>query len=278
MRARSSSTTERSPAQSDAATKRMPMRIRANCAMSRRARPDLGRRPGRSAVRLAARTQRHSGAAVRRERQPAGRPARRHHASGDARSARATTASPTTWRASGWWRRSSSSGTGRPTRWSREFDHAILKNDTQASVRRAVRAVQDREAAAAAGRRSSRTSRCMYGHAVTDVTQDANSASVDRARTGRRHDPQGRLRDRRRRRPQHRAQAIRHRLRRLHLARALHRVHDAVRFREPTAATAPQLLRRPRRLVQLLQGLGRRPARALAHGVPDRLRRRPKQN
>ena len=124
------------------------------------------------------------------------------------------------------------------------FDHAILKNDTQTSVRGAVRAVQDREASAASGSRSSRMSRCMYGHAVTDVTQDANSASVTVRGPDGERDPQGRLCDRRRRRPQHRAQAVRHRVRRLHLARALHRVHDAVRFREQPrlllrAATSP---------------------------------------
>ena len=151
-----------------------------------------------------------------------------------------------------------------------EFDHAILKNDTQASVRRAMRAVQDLEAAAEADREARERRGDARPH------RDRRHAGrqlrePDRARPGRRHDPQGRLRHRRRRRPQHRAQAIRHRVRRLHLARALHRVHDAVRFRGQARLLLPQLLRRPRRVVQLLQGLGRRPARTVAHGLPDRL-------
>ena len=38
----------------------------------------------------------------------------------------------------------------------------------------------------------------------------------------------------------------------------------------------PQLFRRPRRMVQLLQGFGRRPARPVAHGFPDRSVGKPK--
>ena len=80
-----------------------------------------------------------------------------------------------------------------------------------------------------------------------------------------------RLSDRRRRRPQHGAQAVRHRVRWLHLAGALHRAHHAVRFRGQPRLLLSQLFRRPGRVVQLLQGLGRRPARPVAR--PCRRRR-----
>ena len=54
------------------------------------------------------------------------------------------------------------------------------------------------------------------------------------------------------------------------MAGALYRSHHAVRFRSRTRLLLPQLFRRPRRVVQLLQGVGRRPARTVAHGLPDR--------
>ena len=69
---------------------------------------------------------------------------------------------------------------------------------------------------------------------------------------------------------QHRAPPLGHRIRRLHLARALHRSYDAVRFRNRTRLLLPQLFRRPRRVVQLLQSFGRWTAGALAHRLSHR--------
>ena len=225
---------------------------------------------------MAARTQGHPGAAVRRKRQPAGRPARRHHASRDPRSAqrRRPRRRHGAGRAGGADLPVLGPADGLAGRRVRPRDP---QERHQASLRRAVRAVQDREAAAAAGREALERRGDVRPH------RDRRHAGREfrerhRARSGRRHDPQRRLRHRRRRRPQHRAQAVRHRVRRLHLARTLHRVHDAVRFRGQPRLLLPQLLRRPRRLVQLLQGLGRRPARTVAHGLSDRLHDTRKKN
>ena len=75
-----------------------------------------------------------------------------------------------------------------------------------------------------------------------------------------------RLRDRLRRRPQHGAQACRHRVRGLHLSRALHQDRDQLRLRHgQSQRRVPQLFLRPERVVQPVQGA--RQARRRACGA-----------
>ena len=152
-----------------------------------------------------------------------------------------------------------------------QFDHAVLKNDTRHPF---VVQCEQFKTAKLLLQRLQELSQCRGACSATPSStsrRPIDSVSVDvRGPDGIEH-AHRRLSDRRRRRPQHGAQAMRHRVRGLHLARALHRVHHALTTSRPNRGyCSAQLFRRPGRLVQLLQGLGRRPARPVAHGVPDR--------
>ncbi len=139
-----------------------------------------------------------------------------------------------------------------------------------ASVRHAMRAVQDPQSACSIACAICPMSRCCTATSVAGVAQDAGSVSVEV------RGPEGTK--------THRGAYVigadggrstvrkqcRHRVRRLHLAGALHRVDHAVRFRGALRLFLSQLFRRPRRMVQLLQGLRRRPARPVAHRLSGR--------
>ena len=163
-------------------------------------------------------------------------------------------ASSTTWRASASSRRSSSSGTGPSNTKIAEFDHAVLKDDTKHPF--VIQCEQFKTAKLLLGRIEKLPNvEVLFNHTVTDVSQTRRQPSRSRSKRprGAKH-PYGRLADRRGRRPQHGAQAVRHRLRRVHLRGALPRPDDAVRFRRQSRLLRAHLHRRPRGVVQLLQG------------------------
>ena len=117
-----------------------------------------------------------------------------------------------------------------------QFDHAVLKDDTQHPF--VVQCEQFKTCNLLLERlRKMANVEVLYGHEVVGVTQDAGSVSVEVRGPERHESTSRRLCDRRRRRPQHRAQASRHQVRRLHLAGALHRPDHAVRFRRRITAT-----------------------------------------
>ena len=156
-----------------------------------------------------------------------------------------------------------------------EFDHALLAGDTrfpfvvqceqfktaQLILDRLERLRQCRDRCGAT--RSSRSS------------QSADDGHVQRARArtvSTRHD--GAFAHRRRWRPQRRAQGVRHRVRGLHLARALHRADDAVRFRRPRAAIVRAAISPIPRNGAIASRSRRRPAGPVAHRLPDPARRK----
>ena len=118
----------------------------------------------------------------------------------------------------------------------------------------------------------------MYGHAVTDVTQDANSASVTV------RGPDGVT--------THKGAYVIG----ADGGRSTVRKQSGIAFdgftwperfivfttpfdfESQARLLLPQLLRRPGRLVQLLQGVGRRPARTVAHGLSRPTPRHRKKN
>src|SRR5215472_5321786 len=135
-----------------------------------------------------------------------------------------------------------------------QFDHAVLKNDTrhpfvvQCEQFKTVKLILDRLQRLA-------NVEVLFDHDVIDLAQSAHAVTVQV-----REPSERRLSDRRRRRAQHGAAPLCNTIRRLHLAGTFYRTHHAVRFRGRARLLLPQLFRRPRRLVQLLQGLRRRPA------------------
>ncbi len=90
-----------------------------------------------------------------------------------------------------------------------QFDHALLKDDTRYPY--VVQCEQFKTAKLLLDRlRKLPNVEVLFGHEVTDVAQAEGSVSSRRARAGGNHDACRRLSHRRRRRPQHRAQAVRY--------------------------------------------------------------------
>ena len=231
-----------------------------------------GRRTGGAFLRSAAGPARIARAPVRGVRRAAGRPARRDHASSDTRGA-------------GRGRPRRGHGPRRPGR----ADRAVLGSadrlargrvrsrdlaeDTRVSLRRPVRAVQDRDAHSEAADRAFPTSRCCSTSEV--VERDADRRRGDGRR---RAAPDGvtthtgvYLIGADGGRSTVRKQSG-HFLRGLHVAGAVPRAHDAVRLRGARRLLPAVLLRRPGGVVQLFQGVGQRAARALADRVSHQSR------
>ena len=139
------------------------------------------------------------------------------------------------------------------------------------SLRGADRAAQARQHGASSGCAACRTRRSAWERRVTQIEQDEEQVTVS---TSKAEHFARRLRHRLRRRPQHGAQVPRHRVRGLHLARALPGDHHAVRLRRGARLLLPQLHGRPGGVDQSLQGRGRRPARAAGARCTTRARTR----
>ena len=151
-----------------------------------------------------------------------------------------------------------------------EFDHAILKNDTEHPF--VVQCEQFKTAKLLLQRVEKLPNvEVMYGHPVTGVTQDANSASVTVRGPDREETHKG-------------AYVIGADGGRSTVRKASGIAFDGFTwperfivfttpfdFESRARLLLPQLFRRPGSVVQLLQGLGRRPAGALAYRLPDRL-------
>ena len=118
-----------------------------------------------------------------------------------------------------------------------QFDHALLKDDTRYPY--VVQCEQFKTAKLILDRlRTLPHVEVLYGHEIVDVSPSDGSVTVDVRGPERRQIPYRRFSHRRRWRAQHRAQAVRDCLRRLHLAGAIHRASRRRMISRPSAAIA----------------------------------------